>query len=166
MQLEFLEETLKACKDEGIHTAVDTSGYISESKIKRILPYTDLFLFDIKHLDPEMHKKYTGVSNSLILSNYNYILMQGKEVIVRIPVIPGYNDDKQHLSNLKDYFEAYKESNLLRIDLLPYHKIGSSKYKRFNLEYRMNNINQPSEDRMIELKRFFSQNGLSVKVGG
>jgi pyruvate formate lyase activating enzyme len=166
MQIEFLEEALVACKENSIHTAVDTSGYITGNRLDRILPLTDLFLLDLKHLDPLMHKKYTGVSNEQILSNYNKVLEMGKEVIFRFPVIPGYNDDKPHLNELKEYFMSHSGSNLKRIDLLPFHKIGSSKYKRFNLEYRMSDIKQPSDSRMDKLKSFFSDTGLPVKVGG
>ena len=165
-QIDFLEEALTECKKEGVHTAVDTSGLIAESKLKKIMPITDLFLFDLKQLDTEKHKRYTGVHNKQILSNYNYLLGEGKDVILRIPVIPGYNDDEKHLKDLKDYLYNHTRSNLKRVDLLPYHRIGSSKYRRFNLEYRIGDIEQPTAARMNELKEYFSERGLPVKVGG
>jgi pyruvate formate lyase activating enzyme len=167
VQHSFLSEALRTFRDEGIHTAVDTSGYAPRKVTDEIIPLTDLFLFDIKHLDPLKHKKYTGVSNELILDNYNYILERGKSVIIRIPVIPGFNDDKLHLEALRDFVtEGHKKGNIRRIDLLPYHRIGSSKYGAFGREYRMRDIEQPSAERMSELKHFFAGSGIKVKTGG
>jgi pyruvate formate lyase activating enzyme len=166
LQFEFLQEILKVCKTNGYHTAVDTSGYSSAQSYKTILPYTDLFLFDLKHLDEEKHTEFTGVSNSLILDNFRILLDSGKDIMVRIPVIPGYNDDPDHLDSLKKFLCSTKTISLKNISLLPYHKIGSSKYKRFNISFRMKNVEPPSKDRMKELKEFFSEVGVKVKIGG
>ena len=166
MQSDFLLDALKACKANGYHTAVDTSGYTSSENFKMIMPFTDLFLFDIKHLDDSMHIEYTGVSNIGILENLGMILKSGKEVMVRIPVIPGRNDDIAHLSELKDFLSVLKNDNLKKISLLPYHRIGIAKYKKFNIPYRMNTTEQPSPERMRELKEFFSGTGIKVKIGG
>ena len=166
MQFEFLLEALKACKANGYHTAVDTSGFASNENYKAIIPFTDLFLFDIKHLDDSKHIEYTGVSNIGILGNLSMILKTGKEVMVRVPVIPGKNDDIAHLSKLKEVLSALKNDNLKKICLLPYHRIGVSKYKKFNIPYRMNDTEQPSAERMRELKEFFSETGIKVKIGG
>ena len=166
LQAGFLKESLQLFKENGIHTAVDTAGYSDKSYIDSILPLTDLFLFDIKHLDPVKHKEYTGVSNEKIIENYRYILKKGGEVIVRIPVIPGFNDDDGQLEALREFLRSNNDSNIRRIDLLPYHKIGSSKYKRFKLDYKMNDADQPSTGRMMELKDFFTGTGFKVKIGG
>jgi pyruvate formate lyase activating enzyme len=93
LQPEFLLEALRKCKSAGYHTAVDTSGYSKAESYKSILPYTDLFLFDIKHLDDTKHFQYTGVSNDLILNNLQLLLDSGKDIWIRVPVIPGINDD-------------------------------------------------------------------------
>ena len=103
LQHEFLYEVLKACKSNGYHTAIDTSGYSSAENYKSIIPFTDLFLFDIKHLDCAKHVEYTGVSNVGILDNYRLLLESGKEIMVRVPVIPGYNDDPDDLEKLKQF---------------------------------------------------------------
>jgi pyruvate formate lyase activating enzyme len=166
LQLEFLQEILEVCKANGYHTAVDTSGYSSAQNYKSILPYTDLFLFDLKHMDEAKHIEFTGVSNRLILENYLLLLESGKDIMVRVPVIPGYNDDPDHLEGLKQFITATKTSSLKKISILPYHKIGSSKYKRFNIPYRMENVESPSKERMKELKEFFSDTGVKVKIGG
>ncbi|OFY64629.1 MAG: hypothetical protein A2V64_13260 [Bacteroidetes bacterium RBG_13_43_22] len=166
MQTDFLLETLKACKANGYHTAVDTSGYSQNENYLKIIPFTDLFLFDIKQMDDSMHLKYTGVSNSLILSNFKLILESERDVFVRIPVIPGINDDPGNISALKQFLAGSKRNNLRRISLLPYHKIGKAKYNKFNIPYRMNGIEPPSRQRMNELKEFFSETGIKVKIGG
>ena len=166
LQFKFLLETLKLCAVNGYHTAVDTSGYSSVENYESIVPYTGLFLFDIKHLDDIIHTEYTGVSNSGILDNYRFLLESGKDLMLRIPIVPGFNDDPDHLGKLKQFIIKTKTNSLKRINLLPLHKIGSSKYKRFNLPYRMGNVKQPSPQRMEELKVFFSEVGVKVKIGG
>ncbi len=137
LQSEFLLEALKACKEHGFHTAVDTSGYSSAENFKSVIPYTDLFLFDLKHLDNSKHIEYTGVSNTGILENYKLLLASGRDIMVRVPVIPGYNDDPESIDSIRSFIERTKTDTLKKVSLLPYHKIGSSKYKRFNIPYRM-----------------------------
>ena len=165
-QYPFLLESLIVCKEHGYHTAVDTSGFSSSDKFKNVIPFTNLFLFDIKHLDDQKHKVYTGVSNSQILENLVLISESGTDFMVRIPVIPGFNDDENYLLKLKKYLFELNKKNLKMISLLPYHKIGSSKYKRFGMPNRMDNVEQPSNQRMMELKDFFSDIGVKVKIGG
>lgn len=166
MQSEFLLETLKVCKSNGYHTAVDTSGYALAERFQAVIPFTDLFLFDLKHLDASRHLEYTGVLNTGILENLKMILKSGKDVMVRIPVIPGKNDDAENLSGTRELLSSLKCKNLKKINLLPFHRIGKSKYKKFNLPYRMNDTEQPSKERMKELKEFFAETGIKVKVGG
>jgi pyruvate formate lyase activating enzyme len=166
MQFDFLLEALKACKTNGYHTAIDTSGYSSPENYRAVFPFTDLFLFDIKHLDDSKHLKYSGVSNIGILDNLRLILKSGKNVMVRIPVIPGKNDETGNITAVRDLLLDLKCDNLKRINLLPFHRIGASKYKRFNIAYRMNDTEQPSPERMRELKELFSETGIKVKIGG
>jgi pyruvate formate lyase activating enzyme len=166
LQYEFLTEALKACKENGYHTAVDTSGYSSAENYLSIIPFTDLFLFDLKHLDDTMHIKYTGVSNIGILDNYRLLLNRGKAVMVRIPVIPCINDDPYHLQQLKQYLATTKTETLKKINLLPFHKIGSSKYKKFNIPYKMDGIEPPTKESMQIMKEQFLKTGVKVKIGG
>jgi len=166
LQTGFLSEALKACKANGYHTAVDTSGHSSIDNFKKIIPFTDLFLFDIKHLNDNLHFEYTGVSNMLILENLRLLLSCDRDIMIRIPVIPGINDDNDHMENLREFIINNKNENLKKINLLPYHKTGSSKYRKFNIPYRMGDVQQPSRQRMNELKDFFSETGIKVKVGG
>jgi pyruvate formate lyase activating enzyme len=166
LQFEFLLEALKACKANGYHTAVDTSGCSDIENYKSILPFTDLFLFDIKHLDEKKHLEFAGVSNIGILNNYRYLINSGKDVMVRIPVIPGINDDDDQMERLQQFIITTKTSSLKKINLLPYHKIGSSKYKRFNIPNLMESVKPPVKEEMQKLKEFFSETGIKVKIGG
>jgi pyruvate formate lyase activating enzyme len=166
MQFEFLLEALKACKANGYHTAVDTSGFSLAENFRSIIPFTDLFLFDLKHLTDANHIEFTGVSNVSILDNYKYLNNCGKDIIVRIPVIPGYNNDADHIEKLKQLILSSKTKSLRKISLLPFHKIGSSKYKKFNVTYSIESVKPPSKEEMQRLKDFFSDTGVKVKIGG
>jgi pyruvate formate lyase activating enzyme len=166
LQFEFLYETVKACKKIGYHTTIDTSGYSPAGNFKSIIPFTDLFLFDIKHLDDDKHTEATGVSNAVILENYNILLENAREMALRIPVIPGFNDDPDHIERIIQFIKSTKTGSLKKIHLLPYHKIGSSKYLRFNLPYRMVGIEPPSKTSMQLLKNHFLTTGVKVKIGG
>lgn len=165
VQLEFLISALKACREEGFHTAVDTSGYCPENSFIQIIPFTDVFLFDIKHLTEERHIEYTGVSNDLILQNFKMLAESGKEIMVRFPVIPGFNDDPDHLDFMRQFLIDNKRQNIIRLDLLPFHRIGSAKYRKLGLPYVMSEVEPPSHARMKELKEYFSKTGLKVKIG-
>lgn len=166
MQPEFLLDALKACNANGYHTAVDTSGYSSPESFLSIIPFTDLFLFDIKHLDVLRHTEYTGASNIGILDNLRMVLKSGKDVMVRIPLIPGKNDDRENLTAARELLRSLKSENLRKINILPFHKIGKAKYKKFNVPYLMNDTEQPSSERMRELKEFFEETDIKVKIGG
>jgi len=166
MQFDFLLETLQAMKRSGFHTAVDTSGHTSPERLQAILPYTDLFLYDIKHLDPETHMKFTGVSNDLILSNFDMLLKEGAEVMLRIPVIPGVTAEKEYMKQLRSFIESRKTKKIRELNLLPYHKTGSSKYRRFDLPDRMTGISQISNSQLDEYVEILELPGIHIKKGG
>lgn len=133
LQIDFLSETLKLCKENGLHTAVDTAGCVSWEHFQKILPYTDLFLYDIKCFDEEKHKNYTGVSNKLILENLKKLSdTTDKEIIIRIPVIHGVNDDENEMGMIADFLRVIRYK---AVELLPYHKMGEHKYDALNMEY-------------------------------
>ena len=114
---------MKACKEYGIHTAVDTAGYVPFSQFEKVLPYTDLFLYDVKLLDGEKHKEYTGVDNGLILENLRKLMDAGARIWVRVPVIPGVNDSEEELDAIRRQC-----SGVEKVELLPYHGLGEHKY--------------------------------------
>lgn len=166
LQFDFLHKTVRDCKEQGYNTTIDTSGYAPTDYFESLIPYTDLFLFDIKHLDDSKHIESTGVSNSLILANYKLLLERAAAVSLRIPVIPGFNDDPDHIERLIKFIISTRTDSLQKINLLPFHKTGSSKYRRFNLPYRMEGIEPPSRSEMMELKSRFLATGVKVKIGG
>jgi len=152
MQVDFLLEILKKCKENGIHTAVDTAGNVKWEAFERILPYTDLFLYDIKIMDNEEHKKYTGVENNLILENLKKLLKSDISVWVRVPVIPSVNDSEDEMMKIKNFFEenGYPE----KIELLPYHAMGEHKYEALGIE--LEKYNEPGKEKVKKLKKIIT----------
>jgi pyruvate formate lyase activating enzyme len=106
------------------------------------------------------------VSNSIIISNFRVILSSGTDIFVRIPVVPGFNDDDDHMERLRNFLIENNAENLKKVNLLPFHKIGSAKYKKFNVPYVTEHIKPPSRQRMDELKKYFSETGIQVTIGG
>lgn len=163
MQPSFLESLLKKCKERGIHTAIDTSGYAPLDVVKKIAPLTDLFLFDLKLGNPEEHKCYTGVNNSLILTNLQYLSQQGSNIILRIPIISGINDDIATIEELGILLRHYFFASIC---LLPYHLLGKGKYSSLKRSYRLKGVSSPSKERLEEIKRIFDSFGYLTKIGG
>ena len=148
LQIDFLEEILRECKKNGIHTAVDTAGHVPYEYFERIFPYTDLFLYDVKCYDSKKHKKYTGVGNEMILENLRRLLLAGKNVFVRIPVIVGVNDTREEMTDIRRFFEDCKMPD--SIELLPYHTMGEHKYGALGLT--IPNFKVPTEESVKELR--------------
>lgn len=165
VQHEFLLELLKTCKSLGWHTAIETTGYASENVIKKILPYLDLVMMDIKQLDPAIHKQFTGVDNEKILKNAIAISKKAKEMIVRVPVIPGFNADVVSIGCIAKFTAQYLDK-VKELHLLPYHDLGSNKYSMMGKEYELYAVKKPEEDLMHELKVIVEQEGLICKIGG
>ncbi|MBE6629417.1 MAG: glycyl-radical enzyme activating protein [Ruminococcaceae bacterium] len=125
LQLDFLCEILKKCKENGIQTAVDTAGHVPYTAFERVLPYTDIFLYDVKMMDGEKHKAYVGADNALILKNLAKLLQTGKRIWIRVPVIGGVNDTEEEMLAIRAFFEKHGQPE--KIELLPYHAMGESK---------------------------------------
>lgn len=149
LQIEPLFDTLKLCKEKGIHTAVDTAGNVPWDYFEKIIPCTDMFLYDIKAMDSSLHKRNTGVGNELILDNLTRLLKSGKRVWVRIPVIPGVNDTEEEMLRVKTFFESsgYPE----KTELLPYHKMGENKYEMLGIE--LHKFEVPSKEHISKLSK-------------
>ncbi|MBS4536344.1 glycyl-radical enzyme activating protein [Clostridium sp. D2Q-14] len=162
-QIDFLEEMLKKSKTEGVHTTVDTSGYSKWENIKKIVDYTDLFLYDLKLLDDERHKKYIGVSNKNILKNLEKLSETGANIYVRIPIIKGINDD---MENIEGTIKFLEKLNISQVNLLPYHRMGMEKYERLSKEYNLIGDEKPSEEEMDNLVEKFKILNRKIKVGG
>jgi len=151
LQIDFLEEILKECKRNGIHTAVDTAGHVPFERFEQIISYTDLFLYDVKCFDSDKHKKYTGVGNERILSNLKKLLRMDKTVWVRIPIVPGVNDSDSEMKEIKNYLDSYGHPE--KVELLPYHAMGEHKYTALGKEVQTFSV--PSEEKMSQLKKIF-----------
>ncbi|MEM3507401.1 MAG: glycyl-radical enzyme activating protein [Candidatus Bathyarchaeia archaeon] len=159
----FTMEILKLCKKEKIHTAIDTSGYGNWEKIKKILRYTDLVLYDIKHMDPILHEKYTGVKNEIILENALKISKEKNvSLIIRIPIIPTLNDSESNINKLINFIKKFKR--LDGIDILPYHKLGIAKYEMLEREYQLKDIQPPNEIGLSRIKSFLEDYGFKVRI--
>ena len=150
-QAEFLAALLKACKAEGLHTAVDTSGFAPWSLLDGLRGDVDLFLYDLKTLDDEAHQRYTGVSNQRILENLKRLCAAGGAVRVRVPLIPGLNDSLADLRRLADFIADLPGRP--QVELLPYHPSGVEKYRRLDRPYLLENLQPPSEAYLPEISR-------------
>lgn len=162
----FLLETLTLLKKSGFHTTVDTSGYARREILQSVMPVTDLFLYDIKHIDTEEHRKFTGVGNELIISNLDMLMAEGKDVMIRIPVIPGVSADTAYMDTLRTFIESRNNGHIKEINLLPYHKTGSSKYRRFGLADRMASVTQISNGDLDDYIDILKPTGIHIKKGG
>ena len=165
LQFEFAMALLKKTKSVGIHTALDTTGYVSRKNLGQAMDYVDLFLYDLKHLNDIEHKKYTSVSNKHILENLAFLYQHGKEIIIRFPVVPGINDQPEHIHQLATFLKT-NFPRLKEIDLLPYHNIAAHKYQKFGIPNRMKDIQEPDKKKMNQLQNYFTEIGFTAKIGG
>ena len=163
-QIEFLVGLLQACNDSGIHTTVDTCGHVPYDRIERVRPLVDLFLYDIKLMDPDGHLRYTGVPNHRILENIQTLSNTNSRVIVRIPIIPGVNDDRQNLEQTGRLLASLK--TIPEVSILPYHGAAAEKYHRMKTPYHLTALIPPSDSHLIEIAERLERYGLLVTIGG
>ena len=164
MQPEFLANSLAEIKSIGIHSVVDTCGYASLEIINEIAPLVDLFLYDLKLINDSEHEKYTGVSNQLILKNLTIIDQLGKKIIIRIPIVPDVTNTNENLFALRGFISYL--SNVIEINLLPYHRAGEGKYAKYDKENKMGQVESPESTSMENIKLFFGELNCKVKIGG
>jgi pyruvate formate lyase activating enzyme len=164
-QPDFLRESLVRCKERGIHTAVETSGHAVPDVFKSVVDYVDLFLFDLKIIDDEDHRRYTGISNRAIKENLTTLVRRkrGKNVILRFPVIPGVNDTEKNVGELVSFVRGL--DGIGEVDLLPYHDV-SEKYRRLGVEYKMSTHLAPSGEKLNRIRERLEEAGLRVKMRG
>jgi pyruvate formate lyase activating enzyme len=164
MQHGFIEELLRRCREKGIHTAVDTSGYAPWEIIERIHPLTDLFMYDLKLAVEKAHEEYTNVSNTLIRENFMRLAPIAKEMIIRLPMIPGITDTEENLEGLLELIES--ADNIEHISLLPYNRLGEDKFERFRLQYKPGRLSTYSHGELEEIAGLFESRGFHVRIGG
>lgn len=151
LQIEFLEEILKKCKENGVRTAVDTAGNVPWDCFEKILLYTHLFLYDVKCISEDLHKEGTGVSNRLILENLRKLSNKKAEIIVRIPVIPEFNGKKDEMQKIADFLN---DLSISKVELLPYHAMGEHKWSAIGKETEHFSI--PSDEDVYKFKKLFN----------
>ncbi len=170
----FLAELMKTCKQRGIHTALDTSGYATSGAMASVAGWADLILFDLKLMNDRLHKQYTGVSNTLILENLKYLVKEGKNIILRFPVIPGITDTTENISEMKAFISGVLLNipghnvtvpNKLQLSLLPYHSMAREKYRRFSKTNLLKDLPDLKPEELQLLKQEFEEIGLKVTVG-
>jgi pyruvate formate lyase activating enzyme len=149
MQSDFSLALLRRCKEAGLHTAIETAANCRWEEMQRLLPFIDLVIMDIKHMDPEAHRRFTGVSNRLILSNARRLAETRKPMIIRVPVIPGVNDTAEQIRAIAEFVRPFK--NLRLLELLPFHRLGEGKYRALGLDYPASGLRTPAKANMKEL---------------
>ncbi len=163
-QIEFLDEMLRLCKKNGISTAVDTSGYVPFDYFEKIYDLVDLFLYDLKIMENNLHQKYTGVSNKLILDNLIKLADRGNKIIIRIPIIPYITDSRENLDDIADFLAPLE--NITDICLLPYNKLGEDKRERFGLANNLGKLATQENEEMNRLAVCFDSSRFRVKIKG
>ena len=164
VQCKFATELLKACKSQGWHTAIETTGYCEEEVINSVFPYVDLTLLDIKSIDDQTHKKYMGVSNEKILRNAK-LIAELSQVIVRVPTIPSINATESDFAKIAEF--ARQLHHVDTVNILPYHVYGDNKYGLLGREYPMDSSIKPLEpEEVIPFKQIVEKTGLKCVVNG
>lgn len=164
LQADFLLAALRACKERGLHTAVDTCGMGRQEHLLAIAPYTDLFLYDLKLLDDARHRRYTGASNRVILDNLRALGSVHSQIWVRVPVIPGINDDADNLAATAEFAAQIK--GVRRANLLPFHRAGVEKSARLGRKSIVADLSAPGPAALAAAKAIFERAGLATQTGG
>jgi pyruvate formate lyase activating enzyme len=162
---EILIKLLNACGKEGFHCAIDTCGFANSDVLLDVAKQTDLFLYDLKHMSPLLHKQYTGVSNEKILKNLGLLAETGSEIIIRIPLIAGFNSDVSNMKQTASFVSRLAGKPKL-VNLLPYHNIAAKKYEKLELTYSVGHLQEPGKETIAETTAIFADYGLTATIGG
>ena len=162
LQPELLLALFKLCQARGIHTCLDTSGYCRSATLERVLEYTDLVLFDLKIMDPLIHRKWIGRGNIRIIQNARLIASRGVQMIIRFPVIPYFNDTEQNIREIAEFIVGL--DNVINVEVLPYHRLGITKYKMLNRLYKLDDNIIPTTKDCQRTKELFQSYGLNCDI--
>lgn len=163
-QSDFAYALLRSAKEAAINTAVETTGFAPYEKIEKLLPYIDVVLMDIKHMDSKKHQEFTTQPNERILENAVKIAENANKLIIRVPVVPTFNDTEAEIDAIAAF--ASSLNGVEEINLLPYHNFGKDKYEGLGREYLMGDIPSPTDGQMQKLKAVAKRHGLTCKIGG
>jgi len=161
----FLIKLLDECGSRNIHRVVDTSGFSKKETLLEVAKRTDLFLFDLKMMDDEKHKKYTGISNNQILENLKALAETGADINIRIPLIKGVNDDEENMEQTAAFIAGLSGEKMM-INILPYHNIAAGKYEKLGGEYQEKGMAEPNGKRQQKIINIFEDYGLEAAIGG
>jgi pyruvate formate lyase activating enzyme len=165
MNAEFLMQMLDACGERKLHRTVDTCGFADTDTLLEVAKRTELFLFDLKLMDEAKHKKWTGVSNKLILKNLRLLAESGANINIRVPLIRNVNADHNTLSEMAEFIAALPGKKPV-VNLLPYHNIAAGKYNKLGSEYNAMNMDEPSEEEQNRAIAIFEKFGIEAEIGG
>ena len=160
-QPDFLKELFRQCQSYGIHTTLDTCGCVKWKVMAGILDYVDLVYYDLKHMDTVRHRELTGVGNELLLDNAKRISQGGKPIVIRIPLIPGYNDSEENVRAMAEFVTGIK---VVRVDIIPFHQLGRKKYERLGMTYKLGEAKPYEEETIQAFKDAFQSYGLEVSI--
>jgi pyruvate formate lyase activating enzyme len=163
LQVSFCAELLGLAKQKGLHTAIDTCGAIAWENFQRVLPVTDLFLYDIKHMDSALHMKWTGSGNELIRENLIFLSQTGASIEIRIPLIPGYNDDSHNIAATGEFLSGI--IGVKKVVIIPYHNLSHSKYQALGLSDTLPKAASPSDEILQKTTEHLCSFGLDVVSG-
>ncbi len=163
-QPEFVTALLRTAKDHGLHTTMESTASVKFEIIEQLLPYLDLYLLDIKHMNSEKHKVFTSKSNELILENAVKIANSNTELIIRVPVIPTFNDTPKEIQDIANFAKTL--TGVKEMHLLPYHRLGQDKYEGLGRDYTMNHITPITNEDMTGLLNVVIESGLAGQIGG
>jgi len=165
MQPEAAVNLLMVCKKEGINTAIETSGYSKMESLLQVAEFVDLFLFDIKHMNPERHFELTGVRNEIILQNLKELFTRRYNIRIRMPLLKGLNDSQEEIDEVIKSLAPYKDlKNFKGIDLLPYHKFGVNKYNQLGMDYPIFGDPSLSDEDLERIENSFKKVGIMVSL--
>lgn len=164
LQQKFLLALLRQCRHRGLHTIVDTCGYAPFETLASIMDNVDIFYYDLKMIDEKKHRAFTGVSNRIILENLQKLTAAKKAVQVRIPVLPGINDDSENISQTAEFLKSLR--GITGISLLPYHRIGQGKYENLDIPSLETELQTPAEKTIERISSQLEKQGFKIKVGG
>jgi pyruvate formate lyase activating enzyme len=159
----FVRELFELCREEQIGTCIETCGFVESEVLLEVFPVTDLFLFDLKHMDSDIHRKYTGHSNKRILKNAASLIDRAADVIFRQPLIPGFNDSLTNIEVTAKFLTSLGE-NAVRLQLMPYHRMGRDKYTALNKEYYMNELGIMENDELEAVKNAYIDCGIDCSI--
>ena len=162
MQADFVAELFKRCREEDIHTCADTSGFGKKEAMEKVLTYSDLVYYDLKHMDPVEHERQCGQSNELILNNLALVVEKKVPMVIRVPLIPGFNNSDENIEAIaKTVARLTKEAP---VNIMPYHNYGANKYRMIDMEYSLDDVITPSKEELDRTKQIIESYGLKCEI--